>query len=164
MKVDLIPVKEKQKSILSDLLRQYQQELSKFREANSDENGTHVYKYLDSYWKESDRHAFFIKADNSLAGFVMINKYNLISQGAWSVAEFFVLKNYRNKGIGKEAAFKLFAKFSGNWEISQMENNEEAQKFWRKIIKEYTNNNHKELLIEKGKWKGVIQTFVSKKV
>ena len=41
----------------------------------------------------------------------------------------------------------MFNKYHGKWEIRILLKNKKAQDFWRKIIKEYTNNNFKEILI-----------------
>lgn len=52
------------------------------------------------------------------------------------------MKKYRHKGIGKEAAVKVFNLFPGSWEISQWTNNLPAQQFWEKVVAEYTNNKY----------------------
>ena len=44
-------------------------------------------------------------------------------------------------------ALEMFKKYHGKWEIRTLLKNTIAQDFWRKIIKEYTNNNFEETLI-----------------
>lgn len=52
------------------------------------------------------------------------------------------MKKYRRRGVGKEAAMKIFDMFPGGWEISQWANNLPAQKFWKQIVSEYTNGKY----------------------
>jgi predicted acetyltransferase len=54
------------------------------------------------------------------------------------MSEFFVMKKYRRKGLGKAAAEQIFHLHRGQWEVFQKESNKPAQAFWRKIIDEYT--------------------------
>ncbi len=58
------------------------------------------------------------------------------------IAEFFVMKKYRQKGVGRAAAMKIFDMFHGGWEVSQWVNNLSAQNFWRKVISAYTNGKY----------------------
>jgi predicted acetyltransferase len=46
------------------------------------------------------------------------------------VAEFFVLRGARGKGVGTSAAHALFAGFPGKWEIRIRRTNVEALRFW----------------------------------
>lgn len=59
-----------------------------------------------------------------------------------NIAEFFVMRKYRQKGVGKAAAEKIFDQFPGGWEISQWSNNLPAQKFWQKVVAGYTDGNY----------------------
>ena len=59
-----------------------------------------------------------------------------------NIAEFFVMKKYRRKGVGKVAAMKVFDMFPGGWEISQWNNNLPAQKFWEEVVKDYTDGKY----------------------
>lgn len=55
--------------------------------------------FLDHYWTEAGRHPYFIRVDGTLAGFVLIRE---IAMAYYSVAEFFVMKKYRNQGVGQQ--------------------------------------------------------------
>jgi predicted acetyltransferase len=61
------------------------------------------------------------------------------------MAEFFVMKKYRQRGVGRKIAYQLFDRFHGVWKIAQIEENMPAQAFWRKVISEYTNGNYEEI-------------------
>lgn len=62
------------------------------------------------------------------------------------VYEFFLLRPYRGKGIASIAAKQIFDKFPGKWGlyVAPTGTNPRAEKFWRKTIKDYTNENFEE--------------------
>ena len=99
------------------------------------------YNWFDSYFTEETRESFFIKYNNKIAGFVMINQNLKVLDNGYSIAEFLILPYYRSKHIGKESAYKVF-QLHDKWEVQPMENNNIAYNFWKNIIKEYTNNNY----------------------
>ncbi|MFC5406295.1 GNAT family N-acetyltransferase [Cohnella soli] len=112
-----------------------------------------------NYWTEDGRHPYFIRVEGVLAGFVLIREIGTAESMNYSVAEFFVMKKYRNQGVGQYVAFYLFNTFKGKWEVAQIDSNLPAQKFWRKTIGRYTNNNFQE--IRKDEWEGPIQIFTT---
>ena len=120
-------------------------------------------KFLSNYWQEENRHPFFIKVDAKLAGFVLVNKHTYISDDANAISEFFVLKKYRRGGIGSNAAKQIFDMFPGKWEVTQTNQNKDAQESWKKVINEYTNGNYKEVVLDNEKWKGPVQIFSNSK-
>lgn len=162
MIVELVEVTFDHKSVLRRLLELYQYDSSEFEYTDVNSNGEFGYKYLDHYWTEPHRTPLFIIADGKYAGFVLLSRCPAcLSQGneTMSVSEFFVMRKYRRKGIGRAAAIKAFRKFPGLWEIRQVERNLPAQKFWRKIIGDYTDGDYKEEVLDNDHWKGPIQTF-----
>ena|SRR3990167_5303513 len=62
----------------------------------------------------------------------------------FNMAQFFVLRKFKNKGFGRYIAHQCFKKFPGEWEIMVILGNEGAYRFWRSTIKNYTNNNFTE--------------------
>jgi predicted acetyltransferase len=135
-----------EKAVLQNLMELYEYDMSEFEEdghGDVNEFGLYGYKYLDHYWTEEGRHAFFIKVSGKLAGFVLVRDIQTLKDGQIkrSIAEFFIMRKYRGMGAGRFAAHKIFDMFTGTWSVSQLERNLPAQRFWRKIIAEYTNGN-----------------------
>ncbi len=88
-------------------------------------------------WKKGEKgYPFVIRVDGKLAGFALIKK--LSEKPLYDVGEFFVLRKYRGKGVGRYVAHTIFNRFKGDWQVRQMMKNRPAQDFWRKIIEEYT--------------------------
>jgi len=73
MQVDLRPVALEDREILANLLEKYDYEFSQYDDRDVNKLGLYGYKYLDFYWTEDDRFAYFIEVDGKLAGFVMVN-------------------------------------------------------------------------------------------
>lgn len=152
MNINLVLVNIKQKDLLRNMVKDYREEL--FESKNPGE-----YKYFDSYFNKKSYKPYFIKVDNQIVGFILVNKYSIVEIKANSIAEFYVKKEYRNKGIGKTAAYKVFNMFPGKWEIREREKNIMAYKFWNKVIGEYTNQSFSELILNNEDWNGPIQIF-----
>ena len=155
MKIDLVLVNKNEKEILSDLIKEYERELLKVNEPEK-------YKYLNSYWEKENRFPYFVYVDKNIVGFVLVNDYNLINKDGKSIAEFYIKKEFRNKGIGKMAIFTIFDSFSGNWEIRELKENINGQNFWRKVISEYTKENFQEIFLNNENWQGPVQIFNNK--
>lgn len=99
-----------------------------------------IYDSIDvkNYLHEKDRKAFLIKAFNEVAGFILINQVCQKQLSDWNVAEFFILARYQKHGIGKMAAFALWDRFHGNWEVAVHPENSSGLGFWRKVVSSYT--------------------------
>jgi len=153
-----------QKSILRNLLELYNYDFTEFDPDDVDEHGLYGYKYLDHYWTEADRYPFLIKVNGKLAGFVLVRKKgtNSSNYSIYSIAEFFVMKKYRKAGVGKKVANLVFDMFEGEWKVGQIESNVPAQRFWRKVISEYTTGKFEE--VREADWDGPIQRFSNVKM
>ena len=73
MTLSLDPVSVDEKEILRNLLEKYLYEFSQYDLGDVNALGLYGYAYLDNYWTEDNRWAFFIRVDGRLAGFAMVN-------------------------------------------------------------------------------------------
>lgn len=139
MQITLKPVLKSQREILKNLLEKYDYEFSQYDLRDVNELGLYGYDYLDYYWTEKNRWAFFIYADGNLAGFVMINDYPENGQKTdYTLSEFFVLYKYRRCGVGRYAARAVFDRFRGSWQLKRHPKNLPSVAFWDRVIAEYT--------------------------
>lgn len=141
--------KEKDKEIIYNLMQLYTYELNFYEDDSTnfemtDKGLFKMSKYLDLYWKEEDRHPYILKYNNELAGFVLV-RYN--EEDMYEISEFFVLNKYRKLGAGRHMANKMFETYKGKWEIRTLLKNERARSFWRKVVKEVSNDNYEEKYI-----------------
>ena len=161
MQIELSPVEETQKSVLRQLVELYEYDFSEFDQNDINEFGYFGYKYLDYYWTEEGRAPFFIKVNGSLAGFVLVNDYCYLVKeaGAKSIAEFFVMRKYRRQGIGKTAAFIIFDRYPGHWEVIQQEDNVPSIQFWELVVNEYTRGRFQKKQVQTEDWFGQALIF-----
>ncbi len=161
MKVELITVPEDDKSVLLHLMELYAYDFSEYDDADVNEHGLFGYTYFDHYWTDETRHSFFIRADGKLAGFVMVNQYCYVAKepGTRSIAEFFVMRKYRRKGVGRLAALLIFDRFPGKWEVIQHGENEPSKVFWENVIGEYTHGSYRKEKAVVEDWEGPALLF-----
>jgi predicted acetyltransferase len=133
---ELIPAGPDQQSVLANLLELYAYDFSEFHEIELGADGRFGYKHLPLYWREPDRHPFLVKVDVNLAGLVLVNRGPELSgdNTVWDMAEFFIMRRYRRRGIGTCVAHEVWRQFPGRWEIRVMEANHSAHSFWAQAI------------------------------
>ena len=144
MDIKLEKVTSEEKAILYNLLQFAIYDASQYVDIDLNESGFFNYDWFENYFTDHDRDAYFIKMDDKLIGFVMVNENLKIYSNGKSIAEFLILPSYRRKKIGKQVAITIFDMYLGNWEVEPIENSIQAYKFWQNTIKEYTNNNYEE--------------------
>lgn len=143
MKTEIKRVTLDKRDTLSNLLEKYNYEFSQYDKRQFDSNGLFGYKYLDNYFTDNDRFAYFIYADNILAGFVLLNKYQECERPIdWSIAEFFVSYNFRRAGVATEAVRQIFEIHKGYYHIKYHKKNEASVVLWNNIAKKYSNGNY----------------------
>lgn len=165
MKLDISLAAIEEKTILRNLMQLYLYDFSQIDVTDVDKSGLFGYRYLDQYWIETDRYPFLVRGDGQLVGFALLRKGTYFDDletqrnRGIMVAEFFVMRNYRRRGVGKQIAIHLFERFPGRWEIAQTLTNNAAQAFWRKVINEYTGGDYSEHMLENEKWQGPVLVF-----
>lgn len=138
IRLDKVLLEEKE--LLFRLLQFALYDGSLYNTNNIGEDGLFPYKWFDNYFTDDDRDAFFIREDDKIVGFVMINQFMKKCDNGHSVAEFLVLPEYRRNHIGKKVAYLVFEMFPGNWEVEPIEESNEACRFWENVVVNYTNN------------------------
>lgn len=161
MEIEVLRAEEGHQPVLRHLLQLYKYDFTAFDPEDVNEDGLFDYEYFDRYWTEANRHPFLIRAAGRWAGFALVRKLGAdeAGAGAYWMAEFFVMRKYRLSGVGRHAAFALFRMFPGTWRVGQIETNDPARTFWRRVIGEFTVGRYEE--IREAGWDGPIQQFVA---
>jgi GNAT superfamily N-acetyltransferase len=113
--IELVPASSKQESILANLLELYAHDFSEFHDLELGIDGRFGYRSLSLYWSDPDRHPFLIAIDGKLAGLTLVKRGSEFSgnQTVWDMAEFFVIRAYRRRGIGTQIAHQVWRRFPG---------------------------------------------------
>ena len=149
--IEVIAAALDQQPVLANLLELYAYDFSEFHEVALRPDGRFGYKDLPLYWREVNRHPFLIKVDGILAGFVLVKSGSEFSGNAavWDMAEFFIVRSYRRRGVGTEVAHHVWRKFPGDWEVRVMQANRRARPFWEHAIASFTGQTVRSVGVER---------------
>ena len=137
--VVLKPVLLEEREILSNLMEKYHYEFTQYEPRDVNKLGLYGYQYLDYYWTDNKRWAYFIIVDGNLAGFVLVRNHPLEgTETDFVISEFFVMYKYRRFGVGRQAFNKVLDKHRGRWRICLHPKNTESMHFWESVTREYT--------------------------
>lgn len=145
MELTLEMIEENGISTLNHLVELASYDLSEWSGRNINENGLFAENFNSQIWFEDDNFKpFYIRVNGDLAGFVIIRRIE--EEQLMYLNHFFVLRRYRRQSIGKNAAMQAFDRFPGQWRVRQFDWNIPAQRFWRSVVTEYTNDNYTETI------------------
>jgi predicted acetyltransferase len=138
--IEVIPAAAEQEQTLANLLELYAYDFSEFHPLEIGADGRFGYKPLPLYWIEAGRYPFLVTVNDKLAGLVLVKGGSEFSQNpfVWDMAEFFILRGYRRRGIGTRVAHQVWRQFPGAWEVRTMQLNASAQDFWAVAISRFT--------------------------
>lgn len=108
------------------------------------EDGLYECIEFKKYWEDSNSFPFLVRYENEIVGFAIIDKKGSDATIDFNMAQFFVLRKFKHKGVAREIARRCFDKFPGTWEVMVMPGNEGAYRFWRSTIKKYTGDRYEE--------------------
>jgi predicted acetyltransferase len=159
--MELVPATRDDKPVLLALNEYYTYDFSELLGLDVGEDGAFGGARLERHFADPRCHPFLIRVDGKLAGFALHEGRSRLTreEGVNDVAEFFVLRKYRKHAVGARAAFALFDRFTGPWEVRQVRANVGATAFWRKVIERYTKGAWEELEWDDERFQGVAQRF-----
>jgi predicted acetyltransferase len=150
-KIEVTPARKDEESIVANLLELYIHDFSEFKDLEIGADGRFGCSSLPHYWSEPSRHPFLARVDGKLAGVVLVKRGSEVTgdKAVWDVAEFFVLRGYRRRGIGTHIAHEVWRRFPGMWEVRVMQSNIPARDFWAHAISMLTGKEIKSTRVEK---------------
>ena len=98
---------------------------------------------LVGYWlgPTKDTDALLLALGEEVIGFACVGHRPfpyMSGERDHALSEFYVRPEFRYRGLGKFAAFQLFDRFAGEWELDVLAGNQAALDFWRHVAGEYT--------------------------
>ncbi|PQZ59823.1 GNAT family N-acetyltransferase [Bacillus sp. MYb209] len=138
MVVALQKVQELEKEILRNLYVLYLHDLSKFTtNITIGADGFFEYEDLDTFWKIDGITPYFIKADNSIVGFLLLlERPFLKKENDFGINDIFILNQYKGKGIGKQVIENLLEEKRGKYFVIELVKNVPAVSFSKKLYRE----------------------------
>jgi predicted acetyltransferase len=155
-----------QRPMLDRLLQLYKYDFSEFAPIGSpygevDEEGRFApYPGLERYWHDSGHIPLLIRADDRLAGFVLVHQWSALGLALdHGVGEFFVLRKYRRASVGTRAALLVFRRYPGRWEVPVAWYNPPALAFWRSVAETLAPVEVEEIAADGKRWTGPVLCF-----
>jgi predicted acetyltransferase len=104
---------------------------------------------LFANWFSNDKsHPLIIVQGKEPVGFALVMRVRArqakTDSADFRMSEFFVRRQFRRHGIGREATTLIFNRFSGDWEVVEYLRNAVAVAFWRRVVTAYSKGKFKE--------------------
>ncbi|RPJ94330.1 GNAT family N-acetyltransferase [Rummeliibacillus sp. TYF005] len=131
-------VHKKDIHILKNLYSLYLHDLSRFTE-NLDigMDGSFHFDDLEKLCNEEGFSSYFIKHEEGIIGFVLLlERPFLKKENDFGVNDIFILNKFRGKGFAKQSLEKLFKEKPGKYFVIELQENEPAILFWKKVYKQ----------------------------
>jgi predicted acetyltransferase len=117
----------------------YLHDLSEFDESvyRLNEEGIWEPDYLPVWFSKPGAKPLVLRADGQRIGFALVGQapFPYRSPDAdQQLSEFFILRSYRRRKLGRAAAISIFKAFPGVWELFVLISNQPAQAFWRSVL------------------------------
>ncbi len=113
------------------MLEGYLAELARFGDVDLD------YPWFGAYWHDGEARWPYVLLDKNghTAGFAMVNTHAPSGVPVdHAMAEFYVLPERRGAGTGRAAVRALLAAHPGTWELSVLQANHKARRFWSSAL------------------------------
>jgi predicted acetyltransferase len=163
MRLVLAPASSADEARLAALFELYIYDFSDLLGLDVGDDGRFRAPPLGGYFVDPERHAFLLHVDDRLAGFALVHERSRLTgeRGVFDMAEFFVMRLYRRRGLGEAMASSLFERFRGPWEVRQKPENTAATAFWRRVIAKRAGDRWHEEVCDGERWHGLAQRFDS---
>ena len=133
--VAITPATDDKKPLIANLIQLYLYDMTESMPYPVGPDGRFAYDFFNRFW----RFPYLIHVDQEIAGFAfVIDECPLTGRTpCWFMAEFFVLRAYRRRGVGQGALAAMLQRHPGEWHIGVPQANRPARQFWSKALTAY---------------------------
>lgn len=134
--VELIQTGPEASELIRNLYQYYAYESSDWEQEDVEADGRFYIhdEHLTRYWHDPQWSANLLLVDGFIAGFLLIEGSELPGIDALELADLFILKRYRRKGIGRAIASQVLCSGEANWLVRFYDQDEVSQAFWRTVL------------------------------
>jgi predicted acetyltransferase len=134
--VELLQTGADQAELIRNLYQFYAYESSDWEQEDVEVDGRFYIheEHLARYWQEPQWSANLILVDGFIAGFLLVERSEFAALNALELADLFILKRYRRKGIGRAIASQVLMSGESDWLVRFYDQDETAQAFWRTVL------------------------------
>jgi predicted acetyltransferase len=136
------------KDFIKNIYQHYLHDLSEFNDSlQLNAIGLFDNSFVDSFYCKDNLIPLKITLANSIIGFLFCSKGQKVD---YIIQEVFILRSYRNRGLGTVALQQLFALYPGRYGIVILMKNEPAKLFWTHCLEHLGINYTSSEVIEDG--------------
>ena len=117
--------------LINNLLDLYMHDMSEWFGVAPDQRGHFGYIVNDHF--ETNEPVYVAFDGDRPAGFALIT-----TESGCEIEEFFLMRQYRHRGIAEQFASQLWNQYPGEWVIRVLEGNLPAVPFWHRAVSSYT--------------------------
>ncbi|MEG1628484.1 GNAT family N-acetyltransferase [Pseudomonas sp.] len=134
--VELLQTGPEQAELIRNLYQFYAYESSDWEQEDVEVDGRFYIheEHLARYWQDPQWSANLILVDGFIAGFLLVERSEFAALNALELADLFILKRYRRKGIGRAIASQVLMGGEFDWLVRFYDQDETAQAFWRAVL------------------------------
>ena len=111
------------------------------------EHGPRDAELLARWFRDKRSHPLMILDGPQPVGFALVSRPLMPASASppeYRLADFFIRRAFRRRGVGRVAAALIFGRFSGRWLITENATNGDAVTFWRTVLRDYTAGRYEE--------------------
>jgi predicted acetyltransferase len=133
--ISVTPAADDQQPVIANLIQLYLYDMTESMPFPVGRDGRFEYDFLERFW----RFPYLVHVGDEIAGFALvIDECPLTGRKpSWFMAEFFVLRAYRRRGVGREALAAILQAHPGHWHVGVPKANLPAQAFWSRSLAPY---------------------------
>jgi predicted acetyltransferase len=137
MPLEICSHNDDHKAVIWNVYQFYCYETSIEDEYDLEESGLYSLsaEYFAQYWTNPRWSAHLLRWDGVIAGFALIEASEALVE-AQELADLFVLKRFRRRGIAREVAFHFMAQRSVPWTVVVFDEAQDANSFWKHMFTE----------------------------
>lgn len=134
--LELVQASPDQIELVRNLYQFYAYESSDWEQEDVELDGRFYIhdEHLLRYWQEPQWSANLLLVDGFIAGFLLIERSDLPGIDALELADLFILKKYRRRGIGRAVAAQMLMSAEHAWLVRFYYQDETAAAFWRSVL------------------------------
>lgn len=133
-KVEIREAEVKDKEVLKKLFQFYLHDLSEYTDAlNINSQGEFDNDDVDTFFDETNLNPMTIKIKEEIIGFIFLN-HSMGKAVDYIINDIFILRKYRNRGLGKIVTDKLFRLYPGKYGLIELIKNKPAIRFWHSVF------------------------------
>lgn len=107
------------------------------RESSARTLGEQYGTFLTGWWDDPERRLpYIIRVEGKPVGFALVAGQSDGDTGH-ILCEYFIARPNRGRGLGRDAAHRLFGMLPGRWQLDVMRSNTPALTFWRNALSPY---------------------------